>query len=129
MAQARSDYCILLVEDTPEMAQLTMLTLKRIGFTANHIDDGLKAVEFLQAQRPDLILLDLNLPGLSGWQVMEHLVEIYGANSVPVIVTSAMGDSANRVIGKLQDVFQYLVKPFPPSALMQAVEKALNIDD
>lgn len=126
MANDRNQYGILLVEDTPEMADLTLLTLKRAGFGAYHVSDGDEAIEFLSQYRPDLVLLDLNLPGKSGWQVLEFMVERHG-NTIPVIVTTAMGDSANRVIGKLQDVVRYLVKPFPPSELTRAVEEALGI--
>src|SRR5687768_7564464 len=104
MDEIRSDYEILVVEDTPLMAQLTLMTLQRGGFRAVHVEDGETAVEFLKDKVPNLMLLDLNLPGMSGWDVMEYLVNTHGAGSVPVIVTTAYGDSANRVVGKLQSV-------------------------
>jgi two-component system alkaline phosphatase synthesis response regulator PhoP len=127
MANDRSDFLILLVEDTPEMAQLTQLTLQRYGFESYHVADGDQAIAFLREYRPHLVLLDLNLPGISGWQVLEYMTDLYGEGSVPVIVTTAQGDSANRVIGKLQEVVRYLVKPFAPNQLAEAVEKALGI--
>ncbi|MGJ3240031.1 MAG: response regulator [Anaerolineae bacterium] len=126
MSQRQSDYIILVVEDTPAMAQLTMLTLKRGGFKGVHVEDGETAIEFLAETLPDLLLLDLNLPGISGWDVLQYLVETYGTGQVPVIVTTAYGDSANRVIGKLQDVYKYIVKPFKPLDLIATVESALG---
>ena len=105
-----------------------MLTLQRGGFEGIHVDDGETAIAFLEGKLPHLILLDLNLPGLSGWDVLEFLVETYGSGKVPVIVTTAYGDNANRVIGKLQDIYKYMVKPFKPLDLIATVEGALGLD-
>jgi CheY-like chemotaxis protein len=99
--------------------------LKRFDYVTHHVEDGEDAVTYLQDHAPALILLDLNLPGMSGWDVLEHLVEIHGENTIPVIVTTAYSDSANRVIGKLQQVYKYLVKPFSPDELRDVVEEAL----
>lgn len=128
MSETRSHFEILVVEDTPAMAQLTLLTLKRGGFEGTHVEDGETAIAFLKDKLPHLILLDLNLPGLSGWDVMEFLVKTYGTGKVPVIVTTAYGDNANRVIGKLQDIYKYMVKPFKPLDLIATIEGALGID-
>lgn len=127
MTESYSDYQILVVEDTMEFAQLTMLTLERQGFKTAHAPDGETAVEMIAADKPSLILLDLNLPGMSGWQVLEYVTEKYGDGNIPVIVTTAYSDSANRVVGKLRDVHRYLVKPFRPEALREAIDEALGI--
>lgn len=128
MADGRPQYQILVVEDTLPMAKLTMMTLQRGGFeTIFHAEDGETAIEFLENNAPDLILLDLNLPGISGWGVMEFMESKHGSGNIPVIVTTAMGDSANRVVGKLQNVYKYMVKPFTPHDLIESVEEALNI--
>lgn len=127
MAENHSDFEILVVEDTPQMAKLTLMTLQRWGFQGIHVEDGETAIEFLKDKAPHLILLDLNLPGLSGWDVMDYLVKTHGAEAVPVIVTTAYGDNANRVIGKLQAVHKYMTKPFTPMALIEAVKGALGL--
>jgi DNA-binding response OmpR family regulator len=128
MLNGRSQYQILVVEDTAPMAKLTMMALQRGGFeTFFHAENGEVAIEFLENNMPDLILLDLNLPGVSGWGVMEFMEHKYGTNNIPVIVTTAMGDSANRVVGRLQNVYKYMVKPFTPHDLIEAVESALNL--
>lgn len=125
MSDGRDQYFILVVEDTPEFATLTIMTLQRFGFDPVLAEDGEQAVALLDQYRPDLILLDLNLPGMSGWQVLEHVQNLYG--HIPCIVTSAYSDSANRVVGRLQDVYRYLIKPFAPGDLIKAVEGALGL--
>ena len=102
-------YKILVVEDTPEMSELTLLTLERGGFNATLVEDGESAIDYLEDNQPDLVLLDLNLPGVNGWDVMKFITKKYGSGKIPVIVTSAYGDKANRVIGKLQNVHQYMI--------------------
>lgn len=124
----RSNYNILVIEDTPAMAELTVLTLERGGFNAILAEDGESAIKYLGDNLPHLILLDLNLPGLSGWDVLQFLTKTHGVGRVPVIVTSAYGDSANRVIGKLQNVHKYMVKPFKPLDLLASVEDALGLE-
>lgn len=126
MATERSGHTILVVEDTVEFAQLTLMTLKRFGFVATHVENYDDAVAYLADHTPGLILLDLNLNGSSGWQIIETMKKEYG-KSVPVVVTTAYSDSANRVVGKLQDVYSYLVKPFTPQDLLDACDGALGI--
>jgi DNA-binding response OmpR family regulator len=128
MSDGREQAQILVVEDTEAMAKLTMMTLKRGGFeTVFHAADGEAAIEYLEQNEPHLILLDLNLPGISGWGVAEFLEHRYGAGNIPVIVTTAMGDSANRVVGRLQNIYRYMVKPFTPQDLIETVEAALGL--
>lgn len=126
----RSHYNILVVEDTPSMAELTLLTLKRGGFTGHHVDDGETAIKVLEEAKelPHLILLDLNLPGVSGWDVLEYITKTYGSEKVPIIVTSAYGDSANRVIGKLQGIYKYMIKPYKPLDLIAIIEEVLGLE-
>lgn len=119
---------VLIVEDTIDIANLIMMNLQRMGLGVAHVNNGLKAVEFLQAHRPDLLVLDLNLPGMNGWQVLEHAKQYYGEHQLRVIVTTAAGDASNRLVGKLQYVDRYLTKPFTPNELMDAVREVLELD-
>lgn len=118
---------ILIIEDTIEFARLTQLMLKRFGYESHHVADGEAAVEFLAGHKPDVVLMDLNLPGMSGWQVLSHMSEAFGEGTIPVIITSAYSDTANRTVGKLQGVYKYLVKPINPENLVGTVEEALGI--
>lgn len=125
MSGADTHYQILVVEDTIAFAQLTIMTLERRGFSACHAKDGETAITMLEEQQPDLILLDLNLPGMSGWQLLEHITKQYGEAAIPVIVTTAYSDEANRVAGEGQGISRYLVKPFRPDELMSAIQDVL----
>lgn len=127
--RAKSQPIILIVEDTIDFAEMTMRILERIGIHASHAMNAPEAIDFINQQCPDLILLDLNLPGKSGWEVLKHLNESYIDRHVPVIVTSAYSDSANRLVGKLQNVYKYMIKPFPPQDLMQTVREVLNLEE
>lgn len=124
---SRSDYDILVVEDTLEFAKLTLLTLERYGYdNAHHAENGEEALRYIEEKRPACVLLDLNLPGKSGWQVLDELKAKHG--ELPVIVTTAQSDHANRVVGKLQEVYKYLVKPFSPQDLVKTIDDALGLD-
>lgn len=120
---------ILIVEDADEIAHIVAMTLKRIGLETSHADRGSIAVELIDAQKPDLILLDLNLPGMMGWEILDYAKTQYGDGSFAVIVMTANSDSANRLIGKFQEVQQYIVKPFTPKQLIEAVETVLGMNN
>lgn len=126
MANAREGLRILMVEDTIEYAQLNLMVLRRQGFDVYHAKDGEEAIRYIDQAKPDVILLDLNLPYMSGWDVLNYYNQRYGEGTTCVIVTSAYSDSANRIVGKLQDVFRYLIKPFTPQDLIRTVEMALG---
>lgn len=119
---------ILLVEDEPDFAQMTMTILKHYGYEAHHALTARKAITHLQENKPDLILLDLNLPGQSGWQVLEETRRLYGQCGVPVIVTTAYSDEMNRLVGWLHKVDHYLVKPFTPVELKRVIERVLGVN-
>jgi len=123
-----SNFTVLLVEDTIILAQMVMESLKQIPeITTDHVANGFAAVEYLEKNEPDLILLDLNIPGKSGWQVMEFLKSKYGEGTIKVVVMTAQSDSANKLVGKLQGVERYLVKPVPPREMIAAIREVLGI--
>lgn len=122
-----SDLQVLLVEDNLEFAEMVRAMLGYMGVAPQHVPNGEAAVAYLTEQRPDVVLLDLNLGGMSGWQVMEFVHERYGA-AVRVIITTAFSDPANRVMGKLQEIDRYLVKPFTPQQLHDAIQQVIAKD-
>lgn len=128
MTQDRLPYDVLLVEDNVEIADVALRQLERIGIYARHAPDGRQALAMLDAQKPDLMLLDLNLPEVDGWRVLEHAKKLYGEDGVKVIVMTANDDSANKLIGRLQTVERYLVKPILRDTLWQAVRNALGVE-
>ncbi len=118
----------LIVEDTDDIAAIMQMTLDSLGIQSYHVNNGQKAVEFLSEHVPDILLLDIGLPGMSGWEVLETIKTRYPDAKFPVIVLTAFGDPANRLIGRFQaHVVRYFVKPFDVRELAQAVRETLGI--
>ncbi len=112
MSDSEKKKLILIVEDTEDLAGFIKLAIEEIGMDAHHASDAAHAMAFLEDNRPDLIILDIGLPGVSGWQLLETINERRQLEKIFVVVTTAFQDPANRLIGKLQDVDGYLNKPF-----------------
>jgi CheY-like chemotaxis protein len=119
---------VLLVEDTVELAEVIQAALARANVATVHELHGGKALAHYEQHKPDLILLDIGLPDNTGWQFLESLKE-RNKNSKkplpPVIVITAFGDPANRLVGKFQGVHDYLIKPFTAAEVERVVTKAL----
>lgn len=121
----------LLVEDSEEFAAIVRETLRRIKVDVAYAADGRTAAEYLQHNRPDLILLDLNLPDMTGWNILDYAKEAF--HHLPedqrplIIILTAYNDPANRLVGKLQDVYRFLVKTTTPLELQKVVREALSL--
>ena len=124
----RTEPLVLIVEDTIELAQLIQITLNRNQLRSIIETHGQRALDRFHEMKPDVVLLDLGLPDMTGWKVLEGIREgVNGKGEMPVvIVISAYGDAANRLVGKLQNVHGYLVKPFTSEDVMRTVRQALN---
>lgn len=119
---------VLIVEDAVELAQISQITLSRLGLRTMHAVNGKRALEMLAEQTPDLMLLDIGLPGMNGWEVLERIKLEESAPEFPIIVLTAAGDPVNRLIGKLQErVKRYIVKPYSVDELKQAVREVLEL--
>ncbi|HLA42704.1 MAG TPA: response regulator, partial [Aggregatilineales bacterium] len=99
---------VLIVEDTLELAEVIQATLERLGVKSVHKTHAAEAMELLKTEKPDLILLDIGLPDMSGWKFLDSIKELNRENLPGVIIITAYGDPANRLMGKLQDVTSYL---------------------
>jgi CheY-like chemotaxis protein len=120
---------VLVVEDTVELAELVVIALRRVQIAAEYEARGERAFARYVELQPAVVLLDLNLPDMTGWKVLESIkdhVKQHGAPMPRIIVMTAMGDPANRLVGKLQGVFSYIVKPFTPADMQAAVQNALS---
>jgi len=120
-------FTVLVVEDNHDFAENLLTTLEMMGIQAHHADNAQDAIAFLNEHMPDLILLDLSLRGVSGWQVLECVQQKYGKHRVPVIVSTGKTDNMNRIVGRLQSVQSYLVKPFSTQDLFHAVNDVLEL--
>ena len=119
---------VLIVEDTIDIGKLLKLSLQQLGIDAFHAKNGQVALEYLDHTEPDLILLDLNLPGINGWKVLEYAKKLYGEHSIRIIVTTANTDEVNRLVGKMQYVSSYIQKPFAPDHVVETVRAVLELD-
>jgi len=118
---------VLIIEDHREYATIIKMLVQQMGLQAILAATGEQAIEIAKTQKPDLIVLDLNLPGISGWDVLSAIKEQYGEHGIPCIVSTAYSDPANRLVGKFQYVKAYITKPYELSELKKAIEAALEL--
>ena len=118
---------VLIVEDQKEVADVVQAALEALGLVSHQVFNAHTALEFLETNRPDLIVLDIGLPGMSGWELLGIIQEWRKGAHIPILVTTAFTDPANRLVGKLQDVDHYLQKPFEVSVLQETVTRLLGL--
>ena len=119
--------CILCVEDEPEMIDLMRLILGRRGFEVKGANGGVEGLKMIRDSAPDLILLDLMMPDMDGWEVYQQLKADEKTKNIPVIVVTAKAQSIDKVLGlHIAKVDDYIAKPFSPQELLNSVEKVLQ---
>jgi DNA-binding response OmpR family regulator len=116
---------VLVVDDEPTIAEVVARYLDRAGYEARIAGDGPQALELAGAQRPDLVVLDLMLPGMDGLEVMRRLRDS-AHDRVAVILLTAKGEESDRVIGLRLGADDYVVKPFSPAELVARVDAVLR---
>jgi two-component system, OmpR family, alkaline phosphatase synthesis response regulator PhoP len=117
---------ILIVEDEAEIAQLIQLYLEKEGFTCRTCRDGLAALQTFQEQQPDLIILDLMIPGLDGLEVCARIRQQSGVKDPYIMMLTAKGEEIDRIIGLSTGADDYMVKPFSPKELVARVRALLR---
>jgi two-component system response regulator ResD len=116
---------VLVVEDEPVTAEIVCRYLDRAGYATMSEGDGNAAVARASAWRPDLVVLDIMLPGLNGLEVLRRLRDRRGPR-VAVILLTAKGEEADRIRGLLLGADDYVVKPFSPAELVARVAAVLR---
>jgi two-component system OmpR family response regulator len=117
---------ILVVDDAPSVTGVVQFVLDAEGYDAEIVGDGRVALEAIARRRPDLILLDLNVPGLDGYQVAERLQGSPETAGIPIILLTGTRETASspRLTGyPIRDV---VMKPFSPKELVARIRKALD---
>lgn len=114
---------VLVVDDDPTVAEVVAGYLERGGYTVDRAEDGPGALERAAAFRPDLVVLDLMLPGMDGLEVCRRL---RATGPVPVIMLTARGDEDDRILGLEVGADDYVTKPFSPRELVLRVESVLR---
>jgi len=116
---------VLVVDDEPTIVEVVARYLERAGYRTRVAGDGLEAIDAVALDRPDLVVLDLMLPGLDGLEVMRRL-RGQGPGGIPVILLTAKGEESDRVIGLRLGADDYVVKPFSPAELIARVDAVLR---
>lgn len=114
---------ILVVDDEQHIIDLAKIYLEIEGFKVTSCTDGLKALEQISSERPALIVLDLMLPGLDGWEVCRR---VRATSDVPIIMLTARSDDIDRIVGLELGADDYLTKPFNPRELVARVKAILR---
>ena len=114
---------ILVVDDEPRIVQLVRDYLERAGFEVSVVGDGPGALAAVAQRHPDLVVLDLGLPGLDGLDVMRRLRQ---TSAIPIIVLTARADESDTIVGLELGADDYLTKPFSPRELVARVRAVLR---
>jgi len=117
---------VVYIEDDQEMIDLVVLILTRRGFRVKGANGGRNGLEVVFKEVPDLILLDLMMPGLDGWEVYQQIKANEATKNIPVIVITAKAQPIDRVLGlHIAKVDDYISKPFRPQELIDSVDRVL----
>ncbi len=123
-----SQQLIYVVDDEPLISRLAQVNLERAGYKVQTALDGLEALQALQsgAVQPDLILLDVMMPFMDGFELLEQLRADFQLQSIPVVVMTARSRDEDMLVGKELGARQYLTKPINPTELISTVNEILK---
>ena len=117
---------ILIVDDEKDIRELVRVSLEDEGFELHEAEDGEEAVSKAREIKPDLMVLDVMMPGKTGYEVCEELKSDPVTNNIFIIFLSARGTSASMRTGKSKGGDLFMTKPFEPDELLERVKKALE---
>ncbi|MBF0494829.1 MAG: response regulator transcription factor, partial [Candidatus Omnitrophica bacterium] len=117
---------ILIVEDDEDIAKLLKYNLEKAGFDAKVAETGEKAFVSLHNSPPDLVILDIMLPGMDGLEICRSMKQKEKQKNIPVIMLTAKGEEVDRIVGLELGADDYIVKPFSPRELVLRVKAVLK---
>ncbi|MFI4984145.1 MAG: phosphate regulon transcriptional regulator PhoB [Rickettsiales bacterium] len=117
---------VLIVEDEEALSAVIKYNLKKANFIVTSVEDGLQAIEIAKSNRPDVIILDWMLPGMSGIDVCKTLRETEETTNIPIIMLSAKGEEMDRITGLEYGADDYITKPFSPEELVARIKAILR---
>ncbi len=118
---------IVYIEDDLEMTYLIKMILERKGYEIISTNDGMEGFELIEREKPDLILLDLMMPNIDGWDIYHQIKSSEDTSYIPVIIISAKAQPIDKVLGiQIAKVNNYIGKPFKPQELLESIEAILN---
>jgi CheY-like chemotaxis protein len=117
---------ILVADDERDIRELIGFTLRIAGFEVVLVADGVEAIEQAPLEKPDLILLDVRMPKVTGYDVCRHLKEDPATSAIPIVFLSAKGQDGEIQEGLDSGAVEYIVKPFTPDDLTEQVRDVLQ---
>lgn len=126
MAHMSNKPTILVVEDEEDLRDIVIYNLEREGYKTVGVESGEEGLELAISLKPDLMILDLMLPGMNGMDVCRHIKQDSQSQSIPILIVSAKGEEADIVSGLELGADDYLTKPFSPRILLARVRTVLR---
>lgn len=117
---------IIAIEDEPDLLEVVRYNLTREGFDVEGSENGEEGLALIRKSRPDLVLLDLMLPGIDGLEICRQVKYDPATRSIPIIIVSAKGEESDVVLGLELGADDYVVKPFSPRELLARVRAVLR---
>ena len=117
---------IIVVEDEPDLVDVVTYNLKREGYLVLAAQRGDEGLNLIRSERPDLVLLDLMLPGMDGLSICRQMKSDTSLSEIPIIIASAKGEESDVVIGLEMGADDYLAKPFSPRELLARIKAVLR---
>lgn len=116
---------ILIIDDSPTEVHVMKTALEKGGFKTVTAKDGQEGVRLAKEMHPDLIFMDVVMPGMNGYQATRAIVNDPGTSSIPVVMVSSKGLETDRVWGLRQGAVDYMVKPVTPDTLVRKAQATL----
>lgn len=120
---------VLVIDDERLLMKSTCMALKMFGFEASGALDGEQGIAAAAAVRPDIILLDIMMPGMDGWQVLEKLKQLEATRHIPVVIFTAKEYSSGVSLAETRGAVDYIAKPFDIDDMVRVLEKHVGVRD
>ncbi len=118
---------VIYFEDESDMVELVRIILGREGYHVEGVREGQVGLQAIKEELPDLILLDLMMPDMDGWEIFRQIKNDEATMNIPIIVITAKAQTVDKVLGlEIAKVDDYISKPFRPHELVERVEKVLS---
>lgn len=117
---------IMVVDDEPYIARVIKFKLEQEGYTVISANDGQSGLQKIKEEKPDLVLLDVMMPGLSGYEVCQKIKEDAELAGIPVVILTAKGQERDREQGLTMGASDYITKPFSPNRLLELVKSMIG---
>jgi two-component system alkaline phosphatase synthesis response regulator PhoP len=117
---------IMVVDDEPYIARVIKFKLEQEGYSVISANDGQSGLQKIKEEKPDMVLLDVMMPGLSGYEVCQKIKQDAELAGIPVVILTAKGQERDREQGLTMGASDYITKPFSPNRLLELVKNMIG---